>query len=188
MRFIFALLLVTSSAAAEPYRPYAASPGRAPARALIVEAGYVGGGVGLTYDHFFNAFLDVQGGIRLPSLPLFARASLAVGNAGDFAGSGDFKQARIGLEGRTCTSAAVCWFAGVDVGLQRQTWSDEDEMTEHHEGWLTGGRAGLDAGGANLRFRLSLELYRYARSSDVASLPDAATSGGGLTLAIVHRL
>src|SRR5688572_15554679 len=172
MRSLLVLLLVPSFAAAEPE----------------VDRAYVGGGAGLAYDHFFNAFLGVEGAVRIGSLPLWARGSLAWGGAGDFAGGGDFRQVRAGLEAHRCSSRAACFVVGLDAGMQWQTWSDDIDMTEHHEGWLVGGRAGIDAGGESLRFRLSVELYRYARTSDVAALPDAATRGGGLSLAIVHRL
>jgi hypothetical protein len=150
------------------------------------ESGYVGGGAGLTYDYFFNAYLDVEGGLRLPSVPLWIRGSLGYGVAGDVEGSGSFLQARLGVEARTCGS--TCLFVGLDVGRQTQTWGKQDETTEHHEGWLVGPRVGLDAGGAHTRFRLALEAYRYLRTSDVASVPDSTSSGAGITFGIVHRM
>ena len=185
---IILVLLFATTADAEPYHPYAASPGRPPEPTPFRESAYVGGGAGLTFDHFFNAYLDVEGGVRLPELPLWVRGSLAYGASADVEGGGRFLQARLGLETRTCGSGVACLFLGFDVGRQQQIWSKFDEMTEHHEGWVAGPRLGLDAGGERTRFRLALEAYRYMRTSDVDGLPDSTASGAGLTLGVIHRM
>jgi hypothetical protein len=188
-RLVVLSVLLATAAHADTYYPYAASPGPAPTPAPKRELGYVGGGAGLSADHFLNAFLDVEGGLRLGTAPLWVRGSLGYGASADFEGGGDFLSARVGLESRTCASHGLCLFGGLDVGGQRQTWSKYDEMTEHHKGFIYGARVGLDAGGEALRFRLALDSYRYARSSDVDGLPnDPATKGIGLSLAIIHRL
>lgn len=73
--------------------------------------------------------------------------------------------------------------------MQRQTWEKPDEMTEHHGGPLVGGRIGLDAGGTHVRFRIGIEAYRYQRSVEIGTFSeDRQEGGGGLTLAVIHRM
>ena len=188
MKSIIVLVLLGSTAAAEPYYPYAASPGPAPEPKPFVDSGYVGGGVGLTHDHFFNTYVDLELGYRLGDLPLWLHGQGAIGNSIDVEGGGRYKMLRGGLETRTCSRSGACLFLGLDFGHQSQVWESQDEMTEHHDGSIYVTRAGIDVGGDHTRFRLAAEAYRYARSSDVDGLPDRAIRGGGLSLAVVHRM
>jgi hypothetical protein len=186
---IAVLVALATTAAAEPYYPYAASPGPAPEPTPHVDAGYVGGGAGVTVDHFLNAFVDLEGGLRLAKLPVWAWASVAYGGSADVEGGGRFVQARAGIESRGCASRALCFYVGGFVGTQRQTWDKIDEMTEHHGGPLVGGRLGLDAGGASTRFRVGIEAYRYRRTVEIGGMSGTdTTGGGGLTLAVIHRM
>jgi hypothetical protein len=159
--------------------PAAASP----------DHGYMGGGAALTLDHFLNAYLDVEGAVR-PSVeaPLWLRGSFAYGADVDVEGGGRFLQIRGGVETRTCSSSGSCLFLGVDIGRQNQTWHKIDEMTEHHSGWVYGPRFGIDVGGEQTRFRLAIESYRYARSSDVDGDRAETEYGAGIGLAVVHRM
>jgi hypothetical protein len=183
------LLALATTAAAEPYYPYAALPGPAPEPAPFVDAGYVGGGAGITIDHFLNAFLDIEGGLRLGKAPAYAWASVAYGATGDIEGSGPYRQLRVGLESRGCASDAVCLYLGAFAGTQRQTWDKPVETMEHHSGTLVGGRMGLDAGGTRTRFRIGIEMYRLSRSVEIGpEMSSAEDGGGGVTLAVIHRM
>lgn len=188
---VVASLLAAAPALAEDYHPYAVTPGPAPKPAPVIDRGYLGGGAGLALDHFFNSYLQIEGAIRVADLPLWIRGSGAAGNSFDFQGGGSFRKLSLGLESRTCTAGGgACVFAGVDLGRQSQTWidGDDDLMDEHHAGWVLGPRVGLDAGGDSIRFRLTLDAYRYQRTSDVDGLRDESQGGGGLSIALVHRM
>lgn len=151
------------------------------------ERGFVGGGVMLGGDHFFNAAWVVEGAIRIPNTPLWARGQGATGGTGDFEGTGDFKRGMVGIEGRSCATQGLCGYLGLDVGYQTQTWNG-DEMTEHHEGLLVGPRGGLDVGGETVRFRLGLQLYKYHHHDDFAGSQPAWQGGGDLTMMVAVRL
>jgi hypothetical protein len=190
MKSLLAVILATTPAFAD-YHPYAVSPGPAPEPKPVIDRGYLGGGAGLALDHFFNSYLDLEGAVRVASLPLWIRGNAAAGNAFDFQGGGSFRRLRIGLETRTCTGGGGgCLIVGFDAGHQTQTWSDDsdDLMDEHHAGWVLGPRFGLDAGGDSIRFRLALDVYKYLRTSDVDGVADASQGGVGLSLALVHRM
>lgn len=184
------LLLASRSARADDYRPYAVSPGPAPEPAPFVERGYLGGGAGLTVDHFGNLFVDLEGGVRIArGLPVWLRGSAAIGKSADVEGGGDYRRFVAGVETRGCRPGpGACAYVGLDAGVQTQTWSKIDEMTEHHRGFVYGARGGVDVGGEQTRFRLGLEIYRYDRGSDVDGLADASQFGGGLVLGVVRRL
>ena len=191
MRYAILLILaLTTPAAAESYYPYAVSPGPAPTPKPFRDRGYFGGGAGLTVDHFFNAYVDIEGALRIGQLPLWLRGDAGFGKSADVEGGGDYKRLRAGLETRSCSDArsVFCLYLGLDAGVQTQEWSKQDEMTEHHRGLVYGTRFGLDAGGDHTRFRLGLELYNYQRNSDVDQLADHSQRGGGLTLAVIHRM
>ncbi len=189
------LAIAAAPAAAQPstvptYAPYAVLPGPAPEPTPWRDHGYLGGGVGLTFDQFFNGFLNVEGGLRLGSKPLWIRGSAARGSSTDIVeGGGAYSQLRIGLETRACSDGGgACVFFGFDVGTERQTWSKLDEMTEHYQATIAGPRFGLDAGGERVRFRAGIEAYRYYPGDGMDLTVGQASGGIGFSLAVLHRL
>lgn len=200
MRFVFvgahmrslavAILLAARAVAAQPSVDFDNPPPLPPPPApqLPVEHGYLGGGFTLGADQFFNVALVAEGAIALPHLPVWIRGQIATGNSGDFEGGGSYHRFAIGIEGRTCSSAAVCWFGGVDVGYQTQTWREDgpDSMVEDHHGLVIGPRGGLDVGGDAYRLRIGLELFRYDHHSNVS---DTEWKGGAtIATTLIRRL
>jgi hypothetical protein len=152
---------------------------------------FIGGGFVLGADHFINAALAVEGGLRLGATPLWVRGLLAKGDSFDFEGGGGLTRGMIGVELRGCSGPGFCGFAAVDAGYQTQTWNgqDPDDMTEHHDGLLIGPRIGLDAGGDRFRFRFAFEATRYHHHEEING--NSSTSwqgGGGFTMTVVYRL
>ena len=189
MRIFLALVLLAGAAMAEPYSPYAATPTTAPPPPPFQDHVFVGGGAGLGGDHFLNAFVHLELGLRLGNTPLYAHAMGAIGKSVDVEGGGNYQMLKGGLEARTCPSLGFCLFAGADIGHQRQVWEKLDEMTEHHSGLIYGPRFGLDAGGERTRFRAAVDVYRYRRTSDVDMSANEQRDGGfSLTLTIVQRM
>lgn len=191
----FVLVALVAEAAAQPgATPYTRDldePATPPVATTVprAETGFIGGGFLLGGDQFINAAVVVEGGLRLGSTPLFVRGLFAKGNSFDFEGGGGLTRGMIGVELRGCSSRAFCGFAALDAGYQQQTWSSEDEMTEHHSGLLVGPRIGLDAGGDNVRFRFAFEATRYDHRTEIGG--NATTNwqgGGGFTMTFVYRL
>ncbi len=192
-RLVLALLAITSEVGAQPgVTPDTrdldepSPPPPALANAPLADHAFVGGGSVLGHDEFFNAAFAIEGGIKLGAAPLWVRGLFAAGSSFDFAGGGSLVRGMIGLELRHCRFAAFCGFVGVDAGYQQQTWSDGDEMTEHHDGLLVGPRVGIDGGGARVRFRLAAEVVRYDHHASTGS--SGWESGGGVTMTVVYRL
>jgi len=180
---LFTLLSAAPATAEEIPEPPPETPPPPPA-----EHGYLGAGVSLTGDHFFNLAFAFEGGLKLPDVPLWIRGSADVGGTGDFEGTGPFRRARLGIEARVCGVPVLCGFGSLEAGYQTQVWESSDEDTEHHRGAIVTGRFGLDAGGSNLRFRLALEVSRYRHASDLAGSSTRWIGGGGVTMSLVYRL
>ena len=182
-----AAMFVARLAAAQPGLEDPPSPPPPPAPKPHVENMFVNGGILLTVDHFLNAAWMADAGVRLGDLPLAVHASVAKGGSADADNGGVFWRWTAGLEARTYpwnTSAYL--FGDVDIGYQHQTWgSSFDGEFEVHRGGLAIGRAGIDLGGDNIRFRAAFELYRYHR--EFVTEMTTWQTGGGITLAIGYR-
>src|SRR5687768_11582299 len=107
-RFVaFSLFLLTRVAIAgvdheEPPRPIAPTP------EPQLGSAFIAGGVLIGVDHFLNMAWLLDGGVRVPSLPIWLHAGLAYGNSVDFAGGGSFRRGTIGFEFRSCSVAGNC--------------------------------------------------------------------------------
>lgn len=90
--------------------------------------------------------------------------------------NGHIVEPRIGIEMRTRHNANAAAFAGIDAGRVDGWADDEDGGQDTVKGWFAMPRAGLELGGAHVRFHLALEvLVGYGTSTNVG----AAGSGTG---------
>jgi hypothetical protein len=148
--------------------------------------GYVAASATGSSDQFVNLAVTAQAGRRLGATPIYARGQLGLGTAFDPEGSGQFIEARGGLEARSCRpSGALCFHGGLDVGYQISTWRGYD-ADERHTGLLLVPRVGGDVGGRHLRFAFGLDFRSWSRSSD-ASLPSEHETGLGLDLGLRYQ-
>ncbi len=181
-----ALLAATTIARAQPGADETPAIPQ-PSTAVDSEHGFLGGGVLVGGDHFFNEAWVIEGAVKLPALPLWVRGVAAFGNTGDFEGTGDFQRWLVGLEARRCpSSSGMCGFVGFDIGHQSQTWNRAGEPMEHHDGAVLGPRFGFDAGGEQLRFRLGFELYKYRRRTPGEN--PTWDGGGDVQITLAYRI
>jgi hypothetical protein len=142
---VLAILAASSTASAQP--------------AAELSTGYVsvGGIVSLDTGGAVAGY-QLEGGVRLGDLPLYARGVLEGGAvAGVVLASGVYTSARLGLELRHR------WvFVGTDVGVRRGTLEHDTHstmtVTSRFEEGLVVPRVGVDIGGAHLRGRFAAEL------------------------------
>jgi hypothetical protein len=154
------------------------------------DSGYVGLSGAMTGDVYFNGTLGVDGGARLPGVPLWARGRLEAGSVVDAYGGGTMFRSRVGVEARPCIMEGLCAILALEAGYQVQQWdpdpsNDEMRESELHHGVIFTGRTGLDLGGPVWRFRFELELSSYG---DFSGDGTGWVTGGGLGLTILHRL
>jgi hypothetical protein len=151
---LFAALLTSSVLHAEP----------APCRAAqYVAAGVSFGASEPIYDGY-TVMAALDGGYRV-SDTWWAHAAIATGTSVDRFGGhapngGHDLVARAGAEVRTCASV-LCGFAGMDLGIQRGTFSDVVYMdgmkTFTDAATIATPRVGFDVGGRTLRARVEID-------------------------------
>jgi hypothetical protein len=161
-------------------------PPSPPPAAVHVDHAYVGAGPALGVAAFFTVAMMLEGGVKLPDLPLWVRGAVAAGSSFDFEGGGPLRRGGIGLEGRACSGRVVCGFLDFEVGYQTEVWESSDDPTEHHHGAIVGGRAGLDVG-ASVRFRAALEIFRYRHASDVMGSSVDWEGGGSISIGLAYQ-
>lgn len=131
-------------------------------------------------DELYYGALQLDGGYHLGATPLwlharFAQGALAARFQRMSTRSSDFTEARLGLEARGCVLADhICLVGGVDFGYRHglsaaapaspgSSPASPGSAASATAAAVTGGlgvaiaRLGLDLGGANLRFRPSIE-------------------------------
>ena len=178
-----AILLVPALAAAEP--------------AAYVPSAYVQGEVmlgGAAPVAGPNLLGGIEAAHRLGSTPLWARAALVYGPAADDQGSGTDRQARLGLEARSCTATGwACGAVAGDLGYLRSTWRTpiDPPRWEQVEGVVVVPRLAVDVGGARIRASLAFELDLAASarhtSSDAAPARETGVGGGELVGGVAYR-
>jgi hypothetical protein len=143
----------------------------------------------------WNVMATVDGGYRF-SDALWAHVELGYGptvaNLGNHGANGGTNgEVRAGVEARWCAHRMVCGIAGVDLGVQRGTWSTTmysatviDGVLESltSEALVAIPRAGLDLGGDTFRVRLVLEadtavIDRTTTTTEMASPTSESRTG-----------
>lgn len=148
LRHVAALAIVATTALADP--PAGASA-------------FAAAGASISLDGFLNTAWQLEGGARLPTVPLALHASVARGGAHDADNGGDFWRVQGGVEGRLYRAMSF-GFLGLSFGYQHQTWNPSDPaQAEEHRGPLVAMRAGYEGGTRSLRARAALEAYEYHR-------------------------
>jgi hypothetical protein len=174
------------AAAPPPYPVYAPSVYQ-PSPPPPPPVGFVGVGLTVTGDRYLNGAYLLEGGLKIPQVPLWGRGLAGRGGSIESDWGGDFTKLMLGVEARTCTrSYGACAFVGVDVGYQEQLVTGNSD--EHfHEGWVVGTRWGGSVGG-RIRFRPAVDVYWY-RDEDVSDPEDGVRwrRGCGITLAVVYE-
>jgi hypothetical protein len=157
------------------------------ASARADDSGFLGAGVVVGVDRFIHAAVTLEGGIKLPDVPLWVHAVAATGGAGDFEGGGPYKRLLGGIETRSCSSIYLCLSLDLDAGYQSVTWvGDTGDPDEHYKGMALAGRIGIDTGGEHVRFRAALEIITVHDRSNVTS--PAWDSGAGLAIGLAYQM
>ena len=189
-RLAAVLPLVTAALAhAQPGLEDPPPPPLPPVPPEFAERVFLHGGVLLTVDHFLNAALLVDGGIRLGPLPFAFHASYASGGSLDADNGGDMWRVTAGFEARSKTMGFGYTFLDLDLGYQHQTWGDPDPEAyeyEVHRGGMAIARVGYDGGSDHWRVRATFELYRYHR--EFVDQMTTWNTGGGFTVSLGYRL
>jgi hypothetical protein len=148
---------------------------------------FLGTGVVVGLDRYIHLAVTLEGGIKLPDLPLWFHAVAATGGVTDFEGGGAYRRLLGGIETRSCTSINLCLSLDLDAGYQSVTWlGDTDDPDEHDAGMALAARLGIDTGGRHVRFRAALEIVTVHDHSNVMSL--AWDTGAGLALALAYQM
>lgn len=179
------VVLFARSAVAQPGVEEPPAPPAPPAPRGFVDRGYVSGGLLMTVDHFLNVAWLLDGGVRLAELPIAIHASGARGGALDADSGGEFWRVMAGVELRLSPAHRGYAFLDMDLGYQHQTWGDDPSESEVHRGALAAARFGYDGGGEHVRFRATVELYKYHR--EFVDEMTTWDTGGGFTLASAYR-
>lgn len=170
------LIATTSLAGAEPSVE--------PARAYV--AAGLSTGVGSAVDWLYGGSV-IDGGYRLDETWWIHGQLGAIGRIG-YGTTQSFElvrpeaylySAQIGAEARGCHSAALCGYAGGDVGYQIGTLRGVSR-----DGVVVAPRLGLDVGSRNLRFRPGVEMP-MSRSAPMEEAP--LMLGIGVTTTVAYQ-
>ncbi len=195
MRSIVAALVLTaaSPAMAQPgLEPLPQLPAAPPAPAPAPQDGFIAGDGSLGSDEFGDIALSLEGGLHVPSTPIWLHGMASAGLAFDAEGGGGYWRAIGGLELRGCSHAGrVCPFLDLDAGHQHATWEKQGELTEQHDGAVVAVRLGIDLGlppSGRVRLRGALEIYQVEGYHVSPSVPTQWQGGGMLVFGVGYQL
>ena len=182
---VLTVLAATATiAAASPPAVYASDDAPQPAPESYAATGAMFGG-----DLGVDGQLAVEGGHHLDGA-WWLHALAAGGLAGDDEGGGVIRQARAGIEARSCTTHRIaCAYAGADLGYQSYTWhANEYHMSpdEPHHDLIGVARAGFDLGGRHVRVRPGIETY-HALAGNTHGEGPLKLAGLNLTLGVAYQ-